>query len=349
MTGKRGRKHDRTPAHRTRAARHRSDEPLPLELVDPLEEESEEDDAAAALPSPAALYLREIAQVPLLSPSDEIALAQAIERGKRARQILAQADGDPTIDRAHLEAEVAAGEAARCRLTEANLRLVVSVARRYQHRGLPLADLIQEGNVGLLRAIDKFEPERGYKFSTYAYWWIRQAITRALGNDARSIRLPIHVQEQLSAIYAANHRVEQALGRSARLSELAEAVGLSEERVEELLQAANHTLSLNAPTDEEAETELGDLVPDPNAGNGEDVVEAWLRREAIEEALSTLTERQRIVLTLRYGLDSGTERTLAEVASMLSVSRERVRQIEATALQELHRSARAARLAAHLT
>ncbi|HEY8478126.1 MAG TPA: sigma-70 family RNA polymerase sigma factor [Chloroflexota bacterium] len=308
---------------------------------------SESSPAGEDIPEEAlSIYLREVGRVPLLDPDEERRLAETIVAGRQAAAALETAAPE---ERAELERLVAAGEAARQQMAEANLRLVVSVARRYQHRGLPLADLIQEGNVGLLRAIDKFEPERGYKFSTYAYWWIRQAITRALGNDARSIRLPIHVQEQLSAIYAANHRVEQALGRSARLSELAEAVGLSEERVEELLQAANHTLSLNAPTDEEAETELGDLVPDPNAGNGEDVVEAWLRREAIEEALSTLTERQRIVLTLRYGLDSGTERTLAEVASMLSVSRERVRQIEATALQELHRSARAARLAAHLT
>ena len=308
---------------------------------------SESSPAGEDIPEEAlSIYLREVGRVPLLDPDEERRLAETIVAGRQAAASLETAAPE---ERAELERLVAAGEAARQQMAEANLRLVVSVARRYQHRGLPLADLIQEGNVGLLRAIDKFEPERGYKFSTYAYWWIRQAITRALGNDARSIRLPIHVQEQLSAIYAANHRVEQALGRSARLSELAEAVGLSEERVEELLQAANHTLSLNAPTDEEAETELGDLVPDPNAGNGEDVVEAWLRREAIEEALSTLTERQRIVLTLRYGLDSGTERTLAEVASMLSVSRERVRQIEATALQELHRSARAARLAAHLT
>ncbi len=335
MTGKRGRKHDRTPAHRTRAARHRSDEPLPLDLVDPLDEESEEDDAAAALPSPAALYLREIAQVPLLSPSDEIALAQAIERGKRARQILAQADGDPTIDRAHLEAEVAAGEAARCRLTEANLRLVVSVAKRYLGRGVPLLDLIQEGNIGLTRAVDKFDWRRGYKFSTYATWWIRQAITRAIADQARTIRIPVHMVETINRLVHVARRLQQELGREPTDEELAEATGLSVARIRAIFRLAQGPVSLQTRVGEEDESDLEAFIADQTSPTPAEAVHRELLRDQIARVLEELTARERRAIELRFGLEDGRRRTLEEVGRELCVTRERARQIEAEALRKL--------------
>lgn len=282
------------------------------------------------------LYMTEAAATPLLTAEEEVALARQIAAGVRAAEQLASGQGSPE-ERARWEAEVAAGQAARKRLIEANLRLVVSVARRYLGRGLPLADLIQEGNLGLFRAVDKFDPERGFRFSTYAYWWIRQAISRAVADQARTVRLPVHLIELLGKLGKAANAVEQRLGREARPAEIAAELGVSVDQVELAQMAAREPLSLDLDLGEDGDT-LGELVADEDAPPTEEAAELADLRAAVAAALDTLEPAQSAVLRLRFGLDGGRPHTLREVGQRLGISGERARQLEAAGLHRLRRN-----------
>lgn len=280
------------------------------------------------------LYLREIGQVPLLTADQEKRLAQAIERGQKAEQKLASGEYGPSEKRV-LMAQKAAGDDARQQMAAANLRLVVSIAKRYRDRGLPLLDLIQEGSLGLLRAIEKFDHDKGFKFSTYATWWIKQALSRALADQSRLVRLPVHLGETLNRIQAARRQLTQSLGREPNDSELAQFISMSEEKLRELRRTAQDPVSLATPVGEEADSTLADFIPDPHALDADDAAASGMLRQQIATALDQLTERERRVLELRYGLTDGQPRTLEEVGKAFGVTRERVRQIEVKALRKL--------------
>ncbi|GIW08380.1 MAG: RNA polymerase sigma factor [Dehalococcoidia bacterium] len=295
------------------------------------ESDDEFDGDLAGAEEPIAIYLREIDRVPLLKPHEEIALAQAIEAGEIAKKQLAEGVGD----RHELEKTILAGEAARRHLTEANLRLVVSVAKRYLGRGLPLLDLIQEGNLGLQRAVEKFDYRRGFRFSTYATWWIRQSVSRAVADQARTIRIPVHMIEQIGQYYRTAHALHQDLGRDPTVEEVAKAMGSTPERVENIIRAARQPVSLETPLGDEDELTLGDLVPDRIGQEPAAAVAENSLREELDEVLADLTERQRAVVKLRFGLVDGRARTLEEIGNELNLSRERVRQIEVEAFNKL--------------
>jgi RNA polymerase primary sigma factor len=280
------------------------------------------------------LYLREIGQVPLLTADQEKRLAQAIERGQLAAAKLKTVPPDSKESMA-LRGQIAAGDEARQQMAAANLRLVVSIAKRYRDRGLPLLDLIQEGSLGLLRAIEKFDHDKGFKFSTYATWWIKQALSRALADQSRLVRLPVHLGETLNRIQAARRQLTQSLGREPNDSELAHFLSMSEEKLRELRRTAQDPVSLATPVGEEADSTLADFIPDPHALDADDAAASGMLRQQIATALDQLTERERRVLELRYGLSDGQPRTLEEVGRAFGVTRERVRQIEVKALRKL--------------
>jgi RNA polymerase primary sigma factor len=283
------------------------------------------------------LYLREIGQVPLLSAEQERKLATQIAEGQAAMRELAklgpadQQSGQAT----NLRRRIAIGDEARQQMAAANLRLVVSIAKRYRDRGLQLLDLIQEGSLGLLRAIEKFDHNKGFKFSTYATWWIKQALSRALADQSRLVRLPVHLGETLNRIQAARRQLTQALGRDPTDNELAVNLGMSEEKLRELRRTAQDPVSLATPVGEEADSTLADFIPDPHALDADDAAASGMLRAQIATALDQLTERERRVLELRYGLSDGQPRTLEEVGRAFGVTRERVRQIEVKALRKL--------------
>jgi RNA polymerase primary sigma factor len=280
------------------------------------------------------LYLREIGQVPLLTADQEKRLAQAIERGQIAAGKLKSVAPD-SKESMTLRGQIAAGDEARQQMAAANLRLVVSIAKRYRDRGLPLLDLIQEGSLGLLRAIEKFDHDKGFKFSTYATWWIKQALSRALADQSRLVRLPVHLGETLNRIQAARRQLTQSLGREPNDSELAHFLSMSEEKLRELRRTAQDPVSLATPVGEEADSTLADFIPDPHALDADDAAASGMLRQQIATALDQLTERERRVLELRYGLSDGQPRTLEEVGRAFGVTRERVRQIEVKALRKL--------------
>jgi RNA polymerase primary sigma factor len=283
-----------------------------------------------------AIYFRDITRVPLLTAEQEVQLATAYEKGEIAKQhLVSVAVDDPS--RLELEQDERSGEAARRRLMESNLRLVVSVARKYMGRGLPLLDLIQEGNIGLSRAVEKFDYRRGFKFSTYAYWWIRQAVTRAIANQSRTIRVPVHMIEFIGDVFSASQRLQQDLGREPLPEEIAEAMGISVEKVRETLRAASTPISLEAPIGGDDESTVADLVADRQARPPAEVAEERLLSDHVEEALQTLTARERLVLKMRFGIMDRRPHTLGEIAGILGLSRERVRQIEAEAIAKLRR------------
>ncbi len=284
--------------------------------------------------TPAAMYLREISRVPLLTAADEVSLAQAIERGKEALGKLSQPSLSPEERSKHLGA-IERGDAARRRLTESNLRLVVSVAKRYVGRGVPLLDLIQEGNIGLTRAVEKFDWRRGFKFSTYATWWIRQAITRAIADQARTIRIPVHMVETINRLIQVSRRLQQELGREPTPEEIAVVVGMPAEKIREIFRASQVPISLQTRVGEEDESDLGEFIADTAALAPSEAVAHELLREQIEDVLEELTARERRALQLRFGLEDGRRRTLEEVGADLGVTRERARQIEAEALRKL--------------
>jgi RNA polymerase primary sigma factor len=266
---------------------------------------------------PLRMYLREIGRVPLLTAAEEVSLAKRIECNDLG---------------------------AKAMLIEANLRLVVSVAKRYSSRGMSLLDLVQEGNLGLIRAVEKFDYRRGYKFSTYATWWIRQAITRAIADQARTIRVPVHMVETIGRLSRVHRQLIQELGREPELSELAAEVGLTPERVREVQRIALEPLSLETPVGDGEDSELGDLVEDASVESPADAVECLLRRRDLDDALAQLTTRERKVLELRFGLGGEEPRTLEEVGGRFGVTRERIRQIEARSLAKLQAQRASARL-----
>ena len=262
---------------------------------------------------PVRMYLKEIGKVPLLSPDEEIELAKKIELGD---------------------------EAAKKKLAEANLRLVVSIAKRYVGRGMQLLDLIQEGNLGLIKAVEKFDYRKGYKFSTYATWWIRQAITRAIADQARTIRIPVHMVETINRLVRTQRQLVQKLGREATPEELAKELDMPVDRVREIMKISQDPVSLETPIGEEEDSHLGDFIQDDNVEVPADAATYTLLHEQLMEVLSTLTEREQKVLRLRFGLDDGRPRTLEEVGRQFNVTRERIRQIEAKALRKLRHPSR---------
>jgi len=287
---------------------------------------------------PVKAYLNEIGRVRLLTAAEEVELAEQIARGSAAQQRLAV--DEPLTPQLHaaLQADVALGEAARQHLTQANLRLVVSIAKKYVGRGLSLMDLIQEGNVGLMRAVEKFDVSRGNRFSTYATWWIRQSVSRALAEQSRTIRLPVHMSDSVGQVKRAADRLAQALGRQPTVEELAKALGQPVERITRVFAAMRQPISLETPVGEDGESTLGALIEDTAQGSPADAATQTLLRVDLATALHALTERERTILILRYGLVDGQPRTLETVGRALGMTRERARQIEAEALRKLRTS-----------
>ena len=269
---------------------------------------------------PVKVYLKEIGRVPLLTPDEEVQLALDIQKGGKD------------------------GERAKQRLSEANLRLVVSIAKRYVGRGMQFLDLIQEGNLGLIKAVEKFDYRKGYKFSTYATWWIRQAITRAIADQARTIRIPVHMVETINKMSKMQRKLTLELGYEPSVAELSEALGMSEDKVMEIMQIAREPASLETPIGEEDDSNLGDFVADGNVVTPEGNVESVMLREHIDALLGDLKERERQVIILRFGLEDGHPRTLEEVGKAFNVTRERIRQIEAKALRKLRNPVRSKRI-----
>jgi RNA polymerase primary sigma factor len=299
------------------------------------------DTAGEVLP----LYLREIGRVPLLTGADEVRLAQAMERGREAQTRLEQTDAPLTkAEREELEDIAREGDAARTDLTDANLRLVVSVARRYSNRGVPLIDLIQEGNLGLLRAVEKFDWRRGFKFSTYATWWIRQAVSRAIADDARTIRIPVHLYDVVNRMARMSAQLHQELGREPTEEEIGAALEMSPDRVRELNQVLPQPISLDGFIGDDQDTRLSDVVADESAVSLEFVAEQRLLADQIRDTLQTLTPRERRVIERRFGLGDDNDDTLTAIGREIGVTRERIRQIENTALRKLRHPSRSKRL-----
>ena len=309
----------------------------------PLSKEEEAYYRAVEADDTIGLYLREISRVPLLTHEEEVELAKRMERGRRAEKQL-QRDGLDPQKRKELEALVEDGRRAREHLIRANSRLVISVAKRYIGRGVPFLDLIQEGNIGLIRAANKFNYRLGHKFSTYATWWIRQAVTRAIADQSRTIRVPVHMGDQINRLLRTSHRLTQELGREPTPEELAKALDIPPRKVEQMLEVARRPLSLDMATDDEEENTLGDFIEDERAVAPPEAVSESMLREAIREILQNLPPREVRILELRYGLVDGETYTLEEVGKKLGVTRERVRQIEAQALSRLRHPVHARRL-----
>ncbi|MAG04090.1 MAG: RNA polymerase subunit sigma-70 [Acidimicrobiaceae bacterium] len=282
------------------------------------------------------LYLTDIGQYPLLTKEGEVRLAQQIEKGAAARQELDKAGDNLTpARRREMRRNLRRGDEAVRTFVQSNLRLVVSIAKKYQASGLPLLDLIQEGNLGLMHAVEKFDWRKGFKFSTYATWWIRQAITRGIANTGRTIRLPVHAGDTLARLQKARSRLELRFGRPATIAELAVEVEMTEDKVTEALRFAAEPLSLSEPLREDGDAELGDVVEDRSADSPFEVAATTLLPEEISRLLAPLDNREREILKLRFGLDRGEPRTLEEVGDHFELTRERIRQIEARAMSKL--------------
>lgn len=298
-----------------------------IDIIGFIEEVPEEEEIDLSLPDgigiddPVRMYLKEIGKVPLLSADEEIVLAKRMENGDQA---------------------------AKQRLAEANLRLVVSIAKRYVGRGMLFLDLIQEGNLGLIKAVEKFDYRKGYKFSTYATWWIRQAITRAIADQARTIRIPVHMVETINKLIRVSRQLLQELGRDPTPEEIAEELDMPVGKVREILKIAQEPVSLETPIGEEEDSHLGDFIPDTDMMIPADAAAFTLLKEQLLEVLSTLTDREQKVLRLRFGLDDGRARTLEEVGKEFNVTRERIRQIEAKALRKLRHPSRSKKLKDYL-
>ena len=308
---------------------------------------------------PVRMYLKEIGKVPLLSADEEIALAQNMEDGavaiEKINVLKGRLDGASEEEKAEIREEIKTlqrdvdkGADAKKRLAEANLRLVVSIAKRYVGRGMLFLDLIQEGNLGLIKAVEKFDYKKGYKFSTYATWWIRQAITRAIADQARTIRIPVHMVETINKLIRVSRQLLQELGREPSPEEIAKEMNMPVERVREILKISQEPVSLETPIGEEEDSHLGDFIKDDNVPVPADAAAFTLLKEQLEEVLGTLTEREQKVLTLRFGLEDGRARTLEEVGKEFNVTRERIRQIEAKALRKLRHPSRSRKLKDYL-
>ena len=332
------------------------DEPAAEEIADVEEEELVDPNTLVnsfSIDDPVRMYLKEIGKVPLLSPDEEIDLAQAMGAGNAAQEKLEE------IDRLQKEgkevpysqeeingwkADHAKGEAAKQKLAEANLRLVVSIAKRYVGRGMLFLDLIQEGNLGLIKAVEKFDYTKGYKFSTYATWWIRQAITRAIADQARTIRIPVHMVETINKVIRVSRQLLQELGHDPSPNEISAEMGMPVEKVREILKIAQEPVSLETPIGEEEDSHLGDFIPDEGASEPSEAASFTLLKEQLMDVLSTLTPREEKVLKLRFGIEDGRTRTLEEVGKEFNVTRERIRQIEAKALRKLRHPSRSKKL-----
>jgi RNA polymerase primary sigma factor len=311
-----------------------------IEVIDEQKEEKPDAEAVAepeepipdglSLDDPVRMYLKEIGRVPLLSMEQEKSLAMRIEAGELELQKNGKTD----------HAVVVSGDEAKRQLTEANLRLVVSIAKKYVGRGMLFLDLIQEGNLGLIRAVEKFDYRKGYKFSTYATWWIRQAITRALADQARTIRIPVHMVETINRLIKVSRQLLQELGREPVVEEIAEAMALSPEKVREVMKISQEPISLETPIGEEEDSHLGDFIEDQEAVAPAEAASVMLLKEKMADVLQNLTDRERKVLVLRFGLEDGHQRTLEEVGQEFGVTRERIRQIEAKALRKLRHPSR---------
>ncbi len=308
-----------------------------IEIIDEQKEEKPDEEEAEepipdglSLDDPVRMYLKEIGRVPLLSMEQEKSLAMRIEAGELELSKNGTADSAIVTD----------GDEAKRQLTEANLRLVVSIAKKYVGRGMLFLDLIQEGNLGLIRAVEKFDYRKGYKFSTYATWWIRQAITRALADQARTIRIPVHMVETINRLIKISRQLLQELGREPTVEEIAEAMALTPEKVREVMKISQEPISLETPIGEEEDSHLGDFIEDQEAVAPAEAASVMLLKEKMQDVLQNLTERERKVLVLRFGLEDGHQRTLEEVGQEFGVTRERIRQIEAKALRKLRHPSR---------
>ena len=312
-----------------------------------------------SIEDPVRMYLKEIGKVPLLKGDEEIELARQMEEGiqaeKNVTRIVTELKTATGAKKAAMEQQLEKekeimriGEEAKKKLAEANLRLVVSIAKRYVGRGMLFLDLIQEGNLGLIKAVEKFDYGKGFKFSTYATWWIRQAITRAIADQARTIRIPVHMVETINKLIRVSRQLLQELGREPTPEEIAEVMNMPVERVREILKISQEPVSLETPIGEEEDSHLGDFIPDENVPVPADAAAFTLLREQLEEVLNTLTDREKKVLTLRFGLEDGRARTLEEVGREFNVTRERIRQIEAKALRKLRHPSRSKKLKDYL-
>ena len=308
-----------------------------------------------SIEDPVRMYLKEIGKVPLLTAEEEIELAQKMEDGVKAAETIAELqkklEDCPEEEKAEINKQIEEqqeivdiGEDSKKKLAEANLRLVVSIAKRYVGRGMLFLDLIQEGNLGLIKAVEKFDYRKGYKFSTYATWWIRQAITRAIADQARTIRIPVHMVETINKLIRVSRQLLQELGREPTPEEIAEEMNMPVDRVREILKISQEPVSLETPIGEEEDSHLGDFIQDDNVPVPSDAAAFTLLKEQLVEVLGTLTEREQKVLRLRFGLDDGRARTLEEVGKEFNVTRERIRQIEAKALRKLRHPSRSKQL-----
>ena len=297
---------------------------------------------------PVRMYLKEIGKVPLLTADQEVELATVMSAGRVAEARVAQAEADgetiPEAEMAELKKQIKAGEKAKQQLAEANLRLVVSIAKRYVGRGMLFLDLIQEGNLGLIKAVEKFDYTKGYKFSTYATWWIRQAITRAIADQARTIRIPVHMVETINKVIRVSRQLLQELGHDPSPEEISAEMNMPVDKVREILKIAQEPVSLETPIGEEEDSHLGDFIPDEAASEPSEAASFTLLKEQLVDVLGTLTPREEKVLKLRFGIEDGRTRTLEEVGKEFNVTRERIRQIEAKALRKLRHPSRSKKL-----
>ena len=333
------------------------DEVPPLEEIEDIPEEEIVDPNTLVdsfgIDDPVRMYLKEIGKVNLLTPDEEVRLAQDMGAGDAAKERMeeierAKKKGEEVLltpeEEKELKRAIKRGEAAKQRLAEANLRLVVSIAKRYVGRGMLFLDLIQEGNLGLIKAVEKFDYTKGYKFSTYATWWIRQAITRAIADQARTIRIPVHMVETINKVIRVSRQLLQELGHDPSPEEISEEMNMPVDKVREILKIAQEPVSLETPIGEEEDSHLGDFIPDEDASEPSEAASYTLLKEQLIDVLDTLTPREEKVLKLRFGLEDGRTRTLEEVGKEFNVTRERIRQIEAKALRKLRHPSRSKKL-----
>ena len=331
---------------------------LPDDIEPPMEEIAEIEEEELVDPNtlvdsfniddPVRMYLKEIGKVPLLTADEEVTLATSMSEGNLAKERLAEIEENnehiSAEEQAELETLVKQGESSKQKLAEANLRLVVSIAKRYVGRGMLFLDLIQEGNLGLIKAVEKFDYTKGYKFSTYATWWIRQAITRAIADQARTIRIPVHMVETINKVIRVSRQLLQELGHDPSAEEISEEMNMPVDKVREILKIAQEPVSLETPIGEEEDSHLGDFIPDEGASEPSEAASFTLLKEQLVDVLSTLTPREEKVLKLRFGIEDGRTRTLEEVGKEFNVTRERIRQIEAKALRKLRHPSRSKKL-----
>ncbi len=335
---------DTEEAEEERRLKEQAPNEIPVPAVDPF------DLSGIAADDTISLYLKEMARVPLLAPAEEIMLAKSLEKGRKAqRKIEKNGLHFTEEEKLKLRRYVREGNKARDHLIKANTRLVVSIAKKYMGQGVPFSDLIQEGNLGLMKAVEKFDYRRGYKFSTYATWWIRQAITRALADQGRTIRVPVHMSDRIRKLHQVSRQLEQVWGRKPTPEELAEQMDLEPSKVRWMLRVSRHPVSLERPVGEEEDSELGNFIEDEDAPTPPDAAYHHLLQEKLEDVLSTLTPREARILRLRFGLQNGRSYTLEEVGKKFGLTRERIRQIEGQALRKLRHPRRSRQLRDYLS